>query len=91
MNQTVSFNAAMNTVVPKEAPLVPDGFGGRLRRLGFEERGKRTTSLMVHIEGMGPRRVYTNGHGHYWILCGKRRVQVELQAVLAKVREHGPV
>ena len=85
------FNAAMNTVVPKEAPLVPDGFGGRLRRLGFDERGKRTTSLMVHVEGQGPRRVYTNGHGYYWIMSGKSRVQVELQAVLAKVRDNGQI
>lgn len=91
MNAPTKFNAAMQTVVPKEAPLVPDGFGGRLRRLGFEERGKRTTSLMVHVEGEGPRRVYTNGHGYYWILSGKSRVPVDVKVVLQKVRENGSV
>jgi len=66
-------NAAMNTAAPV-APR-PYWYMGEMRT----QTGRRPTSLMVHLEGHGPRRIYRSDfNGRYFYILKRRRVFVEL-------------
>ncbi len=75
-------NAAMETT----APVGPKPFWqmGRIRT----QFAKRPTSLMVHIAGHGPRRVYrSDWSGGYFYILGTRKVGVDMDEVLRLVRQ----
>lgn len=77
-------NAAMQTAMP-QAPR-PYFYAGQWR--GRDDKfPKRPTSLMIHIEGHGPRRVYRGDHtNRYFYLLKSRRVEVNIHAVLQLLR-----
>lgn len=65
-------NAAMQTAVPD----APCGYFAHGR--WHTTTSKRPTSLMVHITGRGPRRVYRSDHtGRYYIIIRGRRLPVD--------------
>jgi len=75
-------NAAMKTRPPK-APR-PFFAYGRWQ----ETTIKRPTSLMVHIEGHGPRRVYRSDNtGRYYYMLDNRRVPADIDEILRLARK----
>ena len=74
-------NAAMHTVPPK-APQ-PYFYAGE-RRTQF---ANRPTSLMVHIQGHGPRRIYRGDfNNRYFYILGSRRIFVNVETILELAR-----
>lgn len=73
-------NAAMETKAPK-APR-PFFYAG-----AFRNPTVHPTSIMVHIEGHGPRRIYSGPRGFfYWL--NRRRVRIDINEALRLVRDN---
>lgn len=75
-------NAAMETTAPVGP--TPFFYMGHVRT----RFAKRPTSLMVHIAGYGPRRVYrSDWTGRYFYILGTRKVQANVEEVLRLARQ----
>lgn len=75
-------NAAMETTPPVSPK--PFFYMGARRT----EFSKRPTSLMVHVAGHGPRRVYRSDYtGGYFYILGCRKVQANVEEILRLVRQ----
>lgn len=73
-------NAAMETTPPK----APHPFYAHGRWYGHDNKyANRPTSLMVHIEGHGPRRIYRSDYtSRYYYILKRRKIVIDVQAIL---------
>ena len=75
-------NAAMQTIPPKVShPAI-------LRwATGSELMAKRPTSLMVHVESHGPRRIYrSDSTQRYFYIVLRKRIYVDVNDILEMLR-----
>ncbi len=74
-------NAAMETCAPV-APS-PYWYAGKVHK----QFSRRATSLMVHIQGHGPRRIYRSDFTRrYFYILKSRRIAADVPAILQLAR-----
>lgn len=71
-------NAAMHTALPK----VPHP-GIQEHYTGSRLMARRPTSIMVHVKGHGPRRIYRGDwNNKYFYVLQKSRIEIDVRDVL---------